>query len=544
MNTKKKLSFLRQLMKDNKVDAYIIPSSDPHQSEYLADHWKIREWMSGFTGSSGTLVVTQTEAGLWTDSRYFLQAKQQLSRSGIKLQKLTIPHTPQHIDWLAEHLPKGATIGFDGLLYAPGQVRQMAKRFYEKDIHINSDLDLIPPIWEKRPALPQAEIFELEVKYAGDNRQKKLKAIRKAMKKQGVDFHLVSTLDDIAWIFNIRGKDVDFNPVAMAKILVDYNRINISLYNELPKKQIVEGRCISTALKAMKNATEIKNIKTAMRKDGVALTRLFRWLESTLKKRVVSEVEVAEQLNEFRAAQGDYFGESFPAIVGYQANGAIVHYRPEKGKCAGLAPHGILLLDSGGQYLQGTTDITRTVALGKVTASQKKNFTLVLKGNIALSSARFLKGTRGNQLEVLARQYLWQEGLNYGHGTGHGVGYFLNVHEGPQAFGGGATAKANTPIELGMLTSNEPGFYLTNAYGIRIENLELTVFDQKTDFGEFYKFETVTLFPIDRRLIDKKWLSPNEITWLNDYHEKVLQVLSPHLDKRERAWMERQCKPL
>ncbi|MEL6926259.1 MAG: aminopeptidase family protein P, partial [Bacteroidota bacterium] len=420
---------------------------------------------------------------------------------------------------------------------------------------------------------------ELELKYAGASRQKKLKQIRQRMKQQGVDFHLISTLDDIAWIFNLRGKDIAFNPVFMAyaligmeiayifidpakisealktklrnegillkeykgidrmlrrlpkgqKILVDYNRLNIALYNELPKKQIVEGRTISTPLKAIKNETEIKNISIAMRKDGVALTRLFRWLEKTVKKQAVSEADVAKQLDYYRSEQGDYFGESFPAIVGYGANGAIVHYRPEPGKCAMIEAHGILLLDSGGQYWQGTTDVTRTVALGKVTAQQKKHFTLVLKGNIALASLRFPKGTRGNQMEIMARQYLWQAGLNYGHGTGHGVGFFLNVHEGPQALGSGATAKAATPFEVGMLTSNEPGFYLPGEYGIRIENLELTVFDQQTDFGDFYRFETMTLFPIDRRLIVPDLLDAPSRAWLDAYHSEVLDKIGPRV---------------
>ena len=581
-------------MHDHQIDAYLIPSSDPHQSEYQAEHWKIKEWFSGFTGSAGTLVVTQKHAGLWTDSRYFLQAEDQLAGTGIKLQKQTIPHTPQHVDWLEKHLPKGATIGCNGLLYSPSQIRQMAKRFYKKDIQINSDLDLISEIWKDRPSLPESPIFELAKKYAGESREKKLSHIRKQMKTQSVDFHLVSTLDDIAWIFNIRGRDIDFNPVVMAyaligleiayliidpskvsdslktklrnegifikpyheitrllhrlpkgqKILVDYNRINISLYNSIANEQIVEGTTISTPLKAIKNKTEIKNLKVAMRKDGVALTKLFRWLASTLKKRAISEVEVAEQLIEFRSMQGDYFGESFSAIVGYNANGAIVHYRPEEGKCAMIKNSGILLLDSGGQYFHGTTDITRTLALGKVTEQQKRHFTLVLKGNIGLSTLSFPKGTRGNQMEILARQHLWQHGLNYGHGTGHGVGYFLNVHEGPQAFGSGATAKAATPFELGMLTSNEPGFYLTGKYGIRIENLELTVKDKKTDFGEFYKFETMSLFPIDKKMIDKTLLSPNEKQWLNAYHQRVFKTLSPHLNNTEVKWLKTQCSKI
>ncbi|HHH50580.1 MAG TPA: aminopeptidase P family protein, partial [Saprospiraceae bacterium] len=590
MSIKSKIANLRKLMYEQQLAAYIIPSNDPHQSEYVADHWKEREWISGFTGSAGTVVITNDHAGLWTDSRYFLQAEKQLSKSEIVLHKQKIAYAPQHLYWLIEHLPKGAKIGCNGLLFSAAQVRQMAKLFYESDIQIDSEQDLISPLWKKRPALPLDEIIELDKKIIGQSRLQKIKAIRRVLQRQGADFHLVSTLDDIAWIFNIRGSDVACNPVAIAyaligqeicylfidprkvseqvklhlradgillkayddikrmltrlpngkTILVDYQKTSISLYNYLPAKQIIHGATISTHLKGIKNKVEIENIDKAMIKDGIALTKLYRWLESTLKKRTIPETEVAEQLITFRKAQGDYFGESFAAIVGYKGNGAIIHYRAEKETCANIEKgKGILLIDSGGQYLQGTTDITRTITLGKATANQKKHFTLVLKGHIALAQINFPKGTRGNQLDTLARQSLWNHGLNYGHGTGHGVGYFLNVHEGPQGISSAASGKAATPFEVGMLSSNEPGFYLPNEYGIRIENLLLTVASVSTDFGEFLKFKTLTLFPIDLKLVDKKLLNKEELKWLNDYHQTVFEKLSPSLNKAEKKWLER-----
>ena len=591
MSINNNISALRQQMNKHNFDAYIIPGSDPHQSEYAADHWKARKWISGFTGSAGNVVVTNDHAGLWTDSRYFIQAAKELKGTKMKLHKLKVAHTSEYIAWILENVKSGGKVGCDGMLFSVGQIQQLEKLFKEKNIKLDYSKDLLMEAWENRPALPTNEIFEHKVKYAGKSRAKKIEIIRAKMKFQGADYHFVSTLDDVAWIFNIRSSDVECNPVSIAysvigsknaylfidkkkvpmrlrkefqkdgiilktydgifdflkklnkskNILVDPSTTNMKLYNAIPKKQIVHGKTISTHLKALKNKTEIKHIKNAMIKDGVALTRLFMWLEKSLEKGTVTEVEVAKKLSGFRTEQGEYHGESFDAIVGYKGNGAIVHYRPEEGDCATIKKEGILLLDSGGQYEDGTTDITRTVALGKPTKEQKRNFTSVLKGHIGLAELKFPMGTRGNQIEVLARQHLWQDGLNYGHGTGHGVGFFLNVHEGPQSIGSGITAKAATVIEAGMLTSNEPGFYKTGEYGIRIENLILAVETKKTAFGQFLKFESVTLFPIDKNLINYPMLTKREVKWLEDYHQEVLEKLSPFLNKKEKAWMKGKC---
>ena len=595
MSINDRINALRQQMQKNKLDAWIIPGSDPHQSEYVADHWKGREWISGFTGSAGNIVITKKHAGLWTDSRYFIQAEKELKGSKMKLHKLKVAHTSEYIDWLKNNLKKGDKIGCDGMLFSLSQVRRLKMTFEPLGIKIIYSKDILKPVWKNRPALPSDKIFEHKVKYAGKSRAKKIAEIRRAMKEKNVDHHLVATLDDIAWIFNIRSSDVECNPVAIAyaiishrksylfieaekvptnlrkqfqkdgiilkpynsvedflrkipksnKVLLNSATINMRLYDALGSQQIVHGKTISTHLKAIKNKTEIKHIKNAMIKDGVALTKLYMWLEDLIGKGgSVSEAEVAVRLDELRRAQGDYFGESFSAIVGWKGNGAIVHYRPDPKDCATIKGRGILLLDSGGQYIDGTTDITRTVAFGKPTKEQKENYTLVLKGHIGLGDLKFPKGTRGNQMEILARQPLWSQGLNYGHGTGHGVGFFLNVHEGPQSIGSGITAKAATVFEEGMLTSNEPGFYKTGEYGIRIENLVLVEEDKKTAYGDFLKFDSVTLFPIDKNLIAYNLLTKREVEWLNDYHSTVYKKISPFLNKKEKAWLKEKCSKI
>lgn len=594
MNVNERIQALRSAMKVHGIDAYILPSSDPHQSEYVSDHWKSREWISGFTGSSGTVVITKEHAGLWTDSRYFIQAEEQLKTSEMELHKLNIPHTPQHREWLRENLNEDSTIGFDGRLFSVGQVRRMVKDFKGKKIKLNSGADLISEIWSDRPVLPTGQIFEHDIKFAGASRSEKLDSLRAKM--DTASHYLLSTLDDIAWLFNLRGTDVECNPVFYAFAVVEKekawlfvehekvsadlkaqlnsdgillkpydslenylknlspeNRIHIDLgstsnqvFNAIPKSNLIEGKNLVQFLKAIKNPTEIEHFRKVMVKDGAALLKLFRWLESTLRERPVPEIEVAEKLIEYRRAQGDYFGESFHAIVGYRGNGAIVHYRPEKGKCADILPEGILLLDSGGQYLDGTTDITRTVALSEPTAEQRRDFTLVLKGHISLALAKFPEGTTGVQLDTLARMHLWQHGLNYGHGTGHGVGFFLNVHEGPQGFSPVSnTPRASVSIEPGTVTSNEPGYYKSGEYGIRIENLVLCVEDSVGwNDKKFYRFEDLTLFPIDLNLVDEKMLSPVEKEWLNEYHEMVFEKISPKLNEEEKAWLEEKCRQI
>lgn len=592
--TRQKIDALRKAMELHHLDAYLIPSSDPHQSEYVAEHWQLRQWISGFTGSAGTVVVTTEQAGLWTDSRYFLQAEQQLNNSGIELFKSGMPNVPTHLEWLANELPSGSRVGFSGMLFSVEQVRQMKRKLEEQHIEVVTYVDLMGNLWKNRPKLPDTPVFELAESYAGQSRAQKLALVQEKLEEQEVDFHLVTALDDIAWLFNLRGSDVECNPVFYAyalvgkneaylfvdsakvsddireafladsiflkpydsieaflneltssqSILIDKQTTNYRLYGALEKEQIFEGKAIIPALKAVKNKVEIQQLRIAMRKDGVALLRLFRWLEAQLDYRSVSEYEVAEKLARFRKAQGDYHGESFNAIVGYKSNGAIVHYRPLEDSCAQIYPEGILLLDSGGQYTQGTTDITRTVALSWPTEEQQRNFTLVLKGMIALSNIRFPEGTTGVQLDTLARQFLWQHHLNYGHGTGHGVGFFLNVHEPPQSFSPLPSGRGVTKFQPGMLTSNEPGFYKNGEYGIRIENLILCVEDKTGDFGKFLRFETLTLFPIDTHLIDPHLLSQEEKDWLNIYHRRVLKELSPLLQPEEVAWLQQKCAPI
>ncbi|MEL6863912.1 MAG: aminopeptidase P family protein [Bacteroidota bacterium] len=585
---------LRQLMQARQLDAYLIPSSDPHQSEYVADHWKSRIWASGFTGSAGIVVITADHAGLWTDSRYFLQAEEELAGSEMVLHQQLIPHAPEHISWMAEHLPKGATVACDGMLFSISQVRALAKAFHRAGLELDHQQDLIAEVWRDRPALPDYPVFEHKVAFSGKSRVEKLQAVRAAMQQRGASHYFISTLDDIAWLFNLRGSDVECNPVFIAyavigpevaylfvnqtklaedlqnalrgdgvllkgyetiadylgslqsphRLLIDRSTISIQLNNLIDRAVALEGDNICRQLKAIKNETEVGHIRDAMRKDGVALTRLYRWLDAELANRSIPEVEVAAQLAAFRKAQGDYHGESFSAIVGYKGNGAIVHYRPMPGKCADIQKEGILLLDSGGQYTNGTTDITRTTALGTPSEEQKRNFTLVLKGHIALATIQFPAGTRGIQLDTLARQFLWQQGLNYGHGTGHGVGFFLNVHEPPQGFATSISQRGVTIFEPGMFTSNEPGYYKTGEYGIRIENLVLTVNGTDNGHGHFLRFETLTLFPIDLNLVERSLLTAGEIEWLNAYHERVYRELAPLLSEEEAAWMKEQCRAI
>lgn len=595
MTINERIAKLRQAMKKHELDAYLIPSSDPHQSEYVAPRWMSRNWISGFTGSAGIVIITPDHAGLWTDSRYFLQAEEELASSEMMLHRQEIPHAPEHITWLQQNLSAEAKVGIDGMLFSIGQVRMLSKAFYEYKINLVHDIDLFDEIWTDRPGIPSHPIFEHEEKFTGRSRAEKLAMVRKEIKTQSAQYYLFSALDDIAWLLNLRGMDVDCNPVFISyavvgekavyffinkakidsdlinrlqqdsvliipyenipsflkginqsdKIIIDKSTTSIALFQTIEKEQVVVGKNLVRHLKAIKNETEVGHIKNAMHKDGVALTRLYRWLEATLAERTVSEVEVAEKLAAFRAQQVAYHCESFPAIVGYNGNGAIVHYRAKEGHCAQIRQEGILLLDSGGQYTDGTTDITRTTALGTPTDEQKRNFTLVLKGHIALACLHFPHGTTGVQMDILARQFLWKESLNYGHGTGHGVGFFLNVHESPQGIATSiTTSRGSTVFEAGMFTSNEPGFYKTDAYGIRIENLILAREVTENEFGRFLNFETLTLFPIDLNLVDTNLLNREEVEWLNNYHEEVFEKLSPLLEAEEVAWMKDKCRPL
>lgn len=585
-----RVNALRTLMEEKKIHAYIITSSDPHMSEYVPEYWTARQWISGFTGSAGTVVITRDKAGLWTDSRYFLQAEKELEGSGINLFKMGVPGVPSQYQWLLSELTCEANIGFDGTCFSIAQTKELKDKLGDLSIHISEEEDLINEIWTDRPELPKHKIFEHPVEFAGKSRKEKLAIIRKEMHKLDAKHHFVGSLDDIAWIFNLRGQDVDFNPVAIAyalinedsctlyldeskldddliqslnedgiqtadykiicddleelpgseNVLLDNNRSNLRIYRSI-SANIIERENPSQLLKSQKNAIEIKGMKAAMVQDGLALTQFFCWLEENLGKSVITEFTLIDKLREFRSQQKHFMGESFGSIVGYKAHGASPHYSTTAETDCEIKAEGILLIDSGGQYMNGTTDITRTTALGELNQEEKMDFTLVLKGMIQMTLAVFPKGTRGCNIDILARQALWMHGKNYGHGTGHGVGCFLNVHEGPQSIRQELKEQAILP---GMISSNEPGFYKEGAYGIRHENLILCKEKLTTEYGEFLEFDTLTLFPFDTKALDLNLLNDTEKSWLNHYHQKVYDSLAPHLDEKHKAWLKNKTQPV
>lgn len=581
MTYAEKLVALRGLMRQKKIDAYLVPSSDPHISEYLPDRYKCIAWASGFTGSAGTLVITQSFAGLWTDSRYFVQAREQLAGSGYELVKLKFQHAAEYADWLAENLPPQAVVAFDGWLLSASLAMAVRKPLRAAGMGIKEDVDLLSPLWLDRPALPKAPVYLLEDAITGESTASKLVRLRIEMARCHADAHFISSLDDIAWLLNMRGSDVICNPVALAFVLVtndtatlfvdqeklsgrdrvtlqasgvetvdyeqatgflerlsgqtfliDPKRTCSRIFNILP--ELREETNPTTRFKAVKNDVEIAHIHETMVKDGVALTRFFKWLEEALGKETITELSLAERLRQFRAEQKGFVGESFDTIAGYRAHGALPHYKATVSSDIELRAEGLLLVDSGGQYRTGTTDVTRVVSLGRMSAEERTDYTLVLKGMIEGSTAIFPNGTRGYQIDAITRKPLWDALRNYGHGTGHGVGFFLNVHEGPHTLNGAAV---DVPIELGMVTSIEPGLYREGAYGIRIENLVLSVQHAETVFGSFMAFETLTCCYIDTRLVDKALLEDKHIGWLNAYHAMVYKRLEPHLDEQERRWL-------
>ena len=589
MNVASKLSSIRQVMKEKGIDALIIPSSDPHQSEYVASHWEERAWISGFTGSAGIVAITHDHAGLWTDSRYFLQGELELAGTEFTLHKMYNQFGSPYIEFLADSLFVGATVAINGFMFSKASVDSMKKAFDARNISLEHRHDLISEVWLDRPALSEAPIEIHDAAFAGQDVTTKLDATRKDMSAKNVDYHLITALDDLAWTFNIRGKDVAFNPVVIAygvvgltsahlfvhtskltpetieyfntnsivlhpydsiisylngleanlTIMVDNNLCSQSIYESI-NATIIHGASIPKGLKAIKNKVEIDHVRNTMKKDGAAIAHTFYWLEEQLAAKTgVKETAFALKLAENRSYQPHYQGESFPAIIGYKSNGAIIHYHPEPDTCKTIIAEGILLADSGGQYSDGTTDITRTVTLSEPTADQMKHYTLILKGLVALSMIKFPMGTTGGQLDTLARQFLWSHGLNYLHGTGHGVGFYLNVHEGPQGFGPIHSERGKTAHVPGMLSSNEPGYYIEGAYGMRIENLMVAV---ETDIPSFLAFETLTLYPFDNQLIDVSLLTPAEITWINDYHRLVFDGISPLiLDQHVKKWFEQKC---
>ncbi len=584
-----RIAALRAHIAQEQIQAFIIPSTDPHLSEYVAPHWQSREWISGFTGSAGTVVVTAKDAGLWTDSRYFLQAARQLEGTCITLYKEMLPETPNIPEFLSAHLQEGDCVGIDGKMFSAEEVEHLQKELKKSGICIKSIADPMQLLWTDRPAMPLAPAFVYDTKYAGMSFTEKLPAVRQAMEATGADSLLLSALDEIAWLLNIRGNDVHCNPVVVSYLLIEKDKVNyfvqpqkvtpelaeyfsangisVHPYEEIgdylnsfnahsilmnpaktnyaiysairPGCLIINGASPVALLKAIRNKQEIAGIHAAMQRDGVALVKFLKWLDEAVPAGKETEISVDKKLHTFRAAQPLYMGESFDTIAGYKEHGAIVHYEATPETDVTLKPEGFLLLDSGAQYLDGTTDITRTIALGPLTEEEKTDYTLILKGHIALAMAVFPEGTRGAQLDVLARMPIWKERMNYLHGTGHGVGHFLNVHEGPQSI-----RMNENPVALqpGMVTSNEPGVYKAGSHGIRTENLVLTVPAGEGMFGKYLKFETLTLCPICRKGIIKELLTAEEIGWLNDYHRTVYEKLSPDLNNDEREWLKEACK--
>lgn len=585
MTYQDKLAGIRKQMKDDQVEAYIIPSADPHISEYVPDRYRCIAFTSGFTGSAGTLVITHDFAGLWTDARYFVQAEDQLKGSGFELVKLIAQGTPEYIGWLAEHLRQGSTVAFDANLISVQLAQTLEMELSVAGISLSSDKDYLSSLWEDRPELPSSPAYLLPDEITGKPVPVKLQEVRTVLQKFRAGYHLISSLDDMAWLFNIRGSDVKCNPVVLSFALISANNARIfidsskltegdkekltgwgieivpygeiagaiqsipagesifvdprrncyALYQQIPASvKVIYEANPSTNLKAVKNETEIVNTRETMVRDGVALTRFFKWLEENVGRTRVTEVSAAQQLYRFRAEQEGFVGESFDTIAGYKEHGALPHYKATPKSDVELKANGLFLLDSGGQYTHGTTDITRVVSLGNLTEDEKTDYTLVLRGMIEGSTTRFPKGTKGYQIDAITRKPLWDHACNYGHGTGHGVGYFLNVHEGPQIFN-----PSNTPVEIvpGMITSVEPGLYKPFRYGIRIENLVLAVEDQTNEFGEFYTFETLTLFVIDTTPVKKDLLLPWHIQWLNTYNQQVFSKLSPYLNADELQWL-------
>lgn len=588
-----RLSALRKFMEEKQLDAFIIPSTDAHVSEYPPKHWESRKWISGFTGSAGTAVVTKELAGVWTDSRYFLQAADELTDTGFELFKMGQADTPDMTEWIVAQVGQDGTVGIDGLVYAASDALALLNKLQTKNIQLESSFDPFSEIYKDRPEIPKNKAFILPEETAGESVKSKINRINSELKKVDANGIIIVTLDAVAWTFNLRGNDVDYNPVTVAygyvsenetilfidpekmtdeaanayaeqgvtlrdyQDIFDYvanlpenstvcitgSKINYKLRQTIPSScRVVDLPSPVDLMKSVKNETELNGFRNAMIKDGVALVKFYMWLEQAVPAGEVNEVTVAEKLLEYRSQQDLFVGESFGTIAGYGRNGAVIHYHAIPETCLQVEPLGLLLIDSGGQYKDGTTDITRTVAVGELTKQMKADYTRVLKGHIALASAIFPEGTRGSQLDILARKSLWENGLTYWHGTGHGIGHFLNVHEGPQNI---RLEENPTKLQPGMVTSNEPGLYRANQYGIRIENLIVTQEYQKTEeFGTFYNFETITLCPIDTTPIAKKLLTKREIKWLNKYHKMVYSKLKSHLSKEEKAWLKSKTKSI
>ncbi len=594
---KERLSALRKTMAQKHIGVVLIPTSDYHASEYLGEHFQVRQYFSGFTGSAGTLVVLPEEAGLWTDGRYFIQADLELKGSGITLYREGQPDVPELEDFLYGKLPEGAILALDGRMADASWCLELSKKLAPKNVTLLSDFDPAEGVWEDRPHLSEEPVFLLPPEYAGKSTTEKLADLRKELEKLDVDAHVLTTLDDIAWLYNFRGGDVAYNPVALAytavereravlfiekkklsaevlerlasanvevkpyedvyqyvkgfnklqRVLVSKKKVNYALYSKIDSHAtVVEGDNPTTHAKAIKNRTESDNFRKVHVKDGIAVTRWMYWMKTRGWDKEINEVDVAKHVDALRMEQPGCLGLSFPTISAYGPNATMGHYHATEANCAVVKPEGLFLLDSGGQYYEGTTDITRTVSVGAVTAEQKRHFTLVLKGTLRLSNVKFLHGLTGLQLDILAREALWAEGLDYNHGTGHGIGYVLCVHEGPNSF-----RYRNLPgrippcvFEPGMVTSVEPGMYVEGSHGIRLENLVLCVEGEKTEYGRFLKFETLTLAPFDLDVVETELLSAQEKEWLNAYHSRVYEMIAPHIPEEERTWLKQATRAI
>ena len=591
MTVTERITALRKLMKEKKIDAYLVPTDDFHGSEYVGDYFKCRKYITGFTGSAGTAVIMQDMAGLWTDGRYFIQAAQQLEGTPVTLFKIGEPDVPTIHKFLEENLKKGMCLGFDGRTVSGKEADQLKKILPKQQVRFSVNEDLIGEIWQDRPALSCEPVMELETKWTGKSRADKIQEIRTKLKEKGADLFVLTSLDDIAWLLNIRGNDIHCCPVVLSylvldekeirlfananafpesvkdalatdgvtiypyndiyayvqtiseekKIYLSRNNVNSRLVSSIPENvTILDGENLTMLPKAIKNETEVQNEKTAHIKDGVAMIKFIHWLKKNVGKQKISELSAADKLYGFRAEQENFQGNSFDPIIAYGAHGAIVHYSATEETNIPLEPKGLVLMDTGGHYLEGTTDITRTVVLGPVTEKEKKYFTAVLRGHLNLAAAKFRYGCTGLNLDALARGLLWAMGEDYNHGTGHGVGYLLNVHEGPQSFRWKNPADHPAPVlEEGMITSDEPGYYAENEFGIRHENLVVCKKAEKTSYGQFMKFEPLTLVPFDLEGIDPEQMETGERNLLNQYHALVYEKISPYLNEEERSWLKK-----
>ncbi|OFS72606.1 peptidase M24 [Pseudomonas sp. HMSC08G10] len=589
-----RLARVREIMAGEGVDALLVPSADPHLSEYLPGHWQGRQWLSGFHGSVGTLVVTADFAGLWADSRYWEQAQHELAGSGIELMKL-LPGQPGALEWLGEHVRYQGTVAVDGAVMALASARQLQERLKAREVRLLTHLDLLERVWDGRPALPGNPVYQHLPPHATVSRAAKLAELRQTLTERGADWHFIATLDDIAWLFNLRGSDVSYNPVFVsfaligqeqatlfvgldkiddhlrhvlavdgisvrdyaeigralaaippnARLLVDPARVTCGLLDHLSADvQLLEGINPTTLSKSRKGEEDLVHIRQVMEQDGAALCEFFAWFEANLGKQTITELTIDERLSAARGRRPGFVSLSFSTIAAFNANGAMPHYRATEQSHAVIEGDGLLLIDSGGQYVGGTTDITRMVPIGSPSFEQKQDCTRVLKGMIALSRARFPRGILSPLLDAIARAPIWADQVDYGHGTGHGVGYFMNVHEGPQVIAYQAATLPQTAMQVGMISSIEPGTYRPGAWGVRIENLVVNREAGKSEFGDFLSFETLTLCPIDTRCLIPEMLGRDDIQWLNSYHATVRERLAPLLKDEALAWLEARTAPL